>query len=166
MEYAASVWDPYLKQDINRLERVQHQAARFITRDYRSREPGCVTNMLESHDITSLKVRRKEIRLGTMFRIVNDKLPALPPSDFLKPAKHRRQLKAPTHLKDYIPDTSAIERLVYNHPNCYVVPVSKSDQYRHSFFVETVLDWNHLDECVAGSSSSGDFRTNLSNVLA
>ena len=29
MEYAGTVWDPYFKKDINRLEHVQHQAARF-----------------------------------------------------------------------------------------------------------------------------------------
>ncbi len=165
MEYGASVWDPYQKQDINRLERVQHQAARFITSDYRSREEGCVTKMLTTHEIPSLKTRRKEIRLGIMHKVVNDLLPALPPSNFLNPAKPRRQVRTPKYLRDYVADTTAIDRLVYNHPNCYVVPTSKSEQYRHSFFVETVLDWNHLDECVAGSGSSGDFRTNLSKVL-
>ena len=40
------VWDPYTNQDIIRLERIQRQAARFITRDYRSRDAGCVTEML------------------------------------------------------------------------------------------------------------------------
>ena len=33
IEYGATVWNPYLKKDINRLKRVQHQAARFITKD-------------------------------------------------------------------------------------------------------------------------------------
>ena len=41
-----------------------------------------------------------------------------------------------------------------------------SDQYKHSFFfVETVLDWNHLDEYIAGSVNSGEFLTNFSKVL-
>ena len=165
MEYGASVWDPYQKQDINRLERVQHQAARFITRDYRSREQGCVTNMLRNHDIPSLETRRKETRLNMMFRVERNLLPALPLSEFLKAAKPRRKIKPPSHLKDYVADTTALERLVYNHPNCFIVPESKTDQYKHSFFVQTVLEWNHLDECVVGSSSPGDFRINLSQVL-
>ena len=46
LEYASSVWDPYTIQQINALERVQRQAARFVTGDYFSRDPGCVTNML------------------------------------------------------------------------------------------------------------------------
>ena len=37
IEYGAVVWGPYAKQDIDRLERIQRQAARFITRDYKSR---------------------------------------------------------------------------------------------------------------------------------
>ncbi|KAK7089679.1 hypothetical protein V1264_024363 [Littorina saxatilis] len=48
LEYGATVWDPYLRRDTERLERVQRQAARFITRDYKSRSPGCVTDMLRN----------------------------------------------------------------------------------------------------------------------
>ena len=47
LEYGATVCDPYLKQDINKLERIQRQAACFITKDYRSREPGCIENTLK-----------------------------------------------------------------------------------------------------------------------
>ena len=46
LEYGAIVWDPYLITDINRLEGIQRKAARFITGDFRTRKPGCVTNML------------------------------------------------------------------------------------------------------------------------
>jgi hypothetical protein len=27
-----------------------------------------------------------------------------------------------------------------------VIPQSRTDQYKHSFFVQTAVDWNHLDE--------------------
>ena len=46
LEYGFSIWDPYLQKDINSIEKVQRQAAMFIKRDYKSREEGCVTNML------------------------------------------------------------------------------------------------------------------------
>ena len=36
LEYASPVWSPYTKQDINRLEKVQHQSARFIMGDHLS----------------------------------------------------------------------------------------------------------------------------------
>ncbi|XP_076449970.1 uncharacterized protein LOC143286316 [Babylonia areolata] len=47
LEYSATVWDPHQRQDIEKLERVQRQAARFITGDYKSRNPGCVSGMLK-----------------------------------------------------------------------------------------------------------------------
>ena len=109
MEYGATVWNPYLKKDINRLERAQHQAARFITEDYKSREKRCITKMLNDLDIPSLEIRRKEARLTMMYNVVNELLPTLPPSNFLQPAKQRRKVKIPTHLKDYTADTTAID---------------------------------------------------------
>jgi len=36
IEYGTTVWDPYLQQDINPLDRVQRAGARFITGDYKS----------------------------------------------------------------------------------------------------------------------------------
>jgi hypothetical protein len=34
MDYSATVWDPYLQKDIDRIEGVQRRAARFIFNDY------------------------------------------------------------------------------------------------------------------------------------
>jgi hypothetical protein len=131
--------------------------------------------MLKSHDIRSLESRWKEARLGTMFKVIHTQLIALPPARFLAPAKARRQLKKPKHLNDYVADVLSIDKLLYNHTNCFAVPSSKTDQYKSyhyiyidqscclelqnnlygcreiHFFVQTVLDWNHLDKCVAGS---------------
>ena len=127
MENGATVSNPYLKKGINCLERVQHQAARFIIRDYRSREKGCVTKMLNDLGIRNLQIICKEARLTVMYNVVNDLLLVLPPSNFLQPVTQRRKVKIPTHLKDYIADTSVTDKLVYNHPRCYVGPPSKSD---------------------------------------
>ena len=56
LEYGATVWDPYLKQDVDRLERIQRQAARFIKRDYRTaRETGCVGHMLQELNLPQLQ---------------------------------------------------------------------------------------------------------------
>ena len=55
MEYGAIVWDPYTTSDINKLERIQRRAARFITGDYKSREEGSVTKMLVRESSTENK---------------------------------------------------------------------------------------------------------------
>ena len=57
LDYGQIVWDPHLKQDVERLERVQRQAARFITGDYRTHEEGCVTSLLQSLELSSLENR-------------------------------------------------------------------------------------------------------------
>ena len=63
LEYGSIIWDPYLLRDTDKLERVQRQATRFITGDYRSREEGSVTEMLEMLDLQSLENRRSASRL-------------------------------------------------------------------------------------------------------
>ena len=44
LEYAASVWDPHLAKDINKLENIQRRSARFVKGDYRT--TSSVTQML------------------------------------------------------------------------------------------------------------------------
>ena len=44
LEYANTVWSPYTKKDIAKIERVQRQSARFIMADYSHHSS--VTNML------------------------------------------------------------------------------------------------------------------------
>ena len=55
LEYGSSVWDPHLQTDIDSLEKIQRQAARFIQNDYKSRDGGCVTRMLQDLDIPTLQ---------------------------------------------------------------------------------------------------------------
>ena len=52
LEYGSVVWDPFLKNVIDRLERVQRSAARFIKGDYKSRHERCITNMLDDLETT------------------------------------------------------------------------------------------------------------------
>ena len=55
LEYAASVWDLYTSAEIEKLEKVQRRAGRFISKDYKTRQPGgCVTKMLEEHNLPPL----------------------------------------------------------------------------------------------------------------
>ena len=78
LEYGSAVWDPHTQTDINRLERVQRCSVRFITGDYKSRNEGCVTEMLRNQGLPELHQRRTEKRLCMMYQIVNNKLPAIP----------------------------------------------------------------------------------------
>ena len=63
MEYGATIWNPNLKGDIDKLEKMQNRAIRFIKRDYRSRERGCITKMRKELELETLEERRQSLRL-------------------------------------------------------------------------------------------------------
>ena len=70
LEYGSSVWDPHLQKDIDSLEKIQRQAARFILNDYKSRDDGCVTRMLQDLDLPTLQHRREFNRVVYLYKIV------------------------------------------------------------------------------------------------
>ena len=143
LDYGSIVWDPYLKQDIEKLERVQKQAARFITGDYRTREEGCVTGMLQSLELSSLENRRSSNRLIFMYKVVEGLVPAIPPNEFLKPTRQKRQVKA-KHFES-CETKNILDRHISNNNRSFIVEHCKTEQLKHSFFVRTVVEWNHLD---------------------
>ena len=63
LDYGFIIWDPYLSRDIEKLERVQRQAARFNAGDYHSREEGSVTGMQHMLELETLQRRRSMCRL-------------------------------------------------------------------------------------------------------
>ena len=145
LEYAATVWDPYTKNEIDKLERVQRQAARFIKNDYRNRDPGCVTKMLEDLELPLLETRRKEQRLKLLAKIHSNRLPAIPPSTFLKPANlTRRRIKLKTHQDFEV--QNVLQRQFYNNNHAFEIPPWENPKSKHSFFIRTPQDWNTLTD--------------------
>jgi len=64
LEYAACSWVPHTKQNIDKLESVQRQAARFVMGDYHL--TSSVTEMLNTLQWDSLNHRRNVFRLQMM----------------------------------------------------------------------------------------------------
>ena len=60
-----------------KLEIIQRQGARFITNDYKSREVGSMTKMLEELDLKPMHQRRKDLRLTFLYKIVEGLVPAV-----------------------------------------------------------------------------------------
>ena len=88
LEYSSVIWDPYLQKTKNdKLEKVQCQAARFISGDYTSRDHGCVTQMLSDLHLPPLQDRRKANRLVFFFKVVEVLVPELQIHDYLKPVR-------------------------------------------------------------------------------
>ena len=68
LEYGSAAWDPYRNCQINRLERVQRRAARFVTRTD-NREEGCVARALNR---LNWQHRRRVARLGLLHKAVHN----------------------------------------------------------------------------------------------
>ena len=66
VEYAASVWSPWLVRDKARIERVQHRAARYVYNTY-SRYSS-VTAMLQSLDLETLESHRFNRHLCIIYK--------------------------------------------------------------------------------------------------
>ena len=71
LEYASSAWDPYTTEDINRLDKVQRRAARFVANNSTDRTPGCVTAMVNSLGWETLTQRRLHHRLIMMYKTIH-----------------------------------------------------------------------------------------------
>ena len=84
LDYGSIIWDPYLQQDIDKLECVLRQAVHFITGDYRTHKEGCVTGMLQMLELSSLEQQCSFNRLVFLYKVVKGLVPAIPPNAFLK----------------------------------------------------------------------------------
>ena len=82
VEYFTSTWDPYYAKDINKIERVNWRAARFVPVDHSPRSS--VTVMLAQLGWSTLEDRRQNLRLTLMFKVVK-KLMTVPPTHLDRP---------------------------------------------------------------------------------
>ena len=131
LEYRSIVLDPYYVKDINRIEKIQRQAVRFISGDYATREPGCISKMLKDPDLPSLQDRRKEARLTFFYKEFKGLVPAISPDAFLnrkgliaKFMQKKSRLWYQKHFKN-----SSIQNTKF-----FIVEQSNTVQYSSSFF--------------------------------
>ena len=82
LEYFSAVWDPFRQKDIDKLEKNQRSAARFVTQNYS--QTASVTSLIQSLGWIDLKTRRKYSRLLSMFKILNEPV-KIPINDCLIP---------------------------------------------------------------------------------
>jgi hypothetical protein len=88
LEYASTCWDPHSKDLIEDIEQVQKRAARFVCNNYRSKEPGCVTNMLNTLNWEPLSQRRAKNRVTMLYKIINNQV-TIDPNTYLNKSDTR-----------------------------------------------------------------------------
>ena len=112
LDYASSVWDPFLKKDIDRLEGIQRKAARFVCNDYGR------TSSVADLGWKPLAERRREQRLLVFYKLVND-LVAIPAS---------------AHVEFNNRNTRTSHSMQVKFPHC------NSELFRNSFIPLTIRD--------------------------
>ena len=69
LEYSCPVWDLYKQGDIDKLNKIQRAAARFVTNNYQRKSS--VTALIQHLGWTDLQTRRKNFRLTRLYKIFN-----------------------------------------------------------------------------------------------
>ena len=136
LEYSSTVWSPHQQFNIKKLEGVQRRAARFVNNSYFNRES--VTKMLTKLEWQSLLARRADARLILMYKIINGL--AAVPHQFLAPADGRTRA---------------------NHGKKFKHIRTNSNQYKFSFFPDTIGAWNRLSNDCAEATSLAACKNNL-----
>ena len=137
LEYSSAVWDPFRQKDIDKLEKIQRAAARFVTQNYR--QTASVPSLIQNLGWTDLKIRRKNSRLLCMFKILNE-LVEIPINDRLIPADRR---------------TRGGHNQAYKHIR------ANTTLGQNSFWHRTIPYWNSLPAAATESKTVAAFKSQL-----
>lgn len=159
LECASIIWDAYLNKDIDKIEKVQRQGARFILNDYKSKEEGCVTNMLKSLKLTALQERRKYNRLVMLYKIAGGLVPAVDPNIYLAKKPEGRLVKPKNYTDNIV--SNIVDNRTFNNSRPFKIPFAHTEQFKSSFFVKTLIDWNHLEDRIVHVQTVEVFKTAL-----
>lgn len=137
LEFAVPAWSPWLKGDIETLEKVQEKAVKMVagleSRDYedRCRELG----------LDTLEKRREKQDMGLVFKMLSEK----GPNEIFTMASGTVRTRQATGTKNLVPK------------------FARTDQRKFSFSVRTVERWNRLPDDVKQAANQEDFRKRLKN---
>ena len=142
LEYASTVWDPHEIQLIQQIEQVQRQATRFATGSYYSRDPGCVTNMLNKLQWEPLQHRRAKSIVIMLYKMIHQEVEI--------PIQHL--LVTNTRVT---PGAQA---------NNIRQISTRVDVYKFSFVPSTITAWNRLPSETRAAPSVDSFRQAIQNL--
>ena len=147
VEYSATIWDPHLKKDINSLDKIQRRGARFVKSDYRWRSS--VTAMLDDLGWRDLDLRRKDMRLTLLFKVLN----------------HSGKENYAVTAEDL--NLKVLEsrfRPRGTHPLILGEVLCKTEERGNFFPHNTIPDWNKLPASVVLAPSATSFKTRLADA--
>lgn len=121
LEYANIVWDPFTQSNINKLERVQNKAVRFIFNRY---DRVSVSGLVAKANLKHTSARNKIARLRFMFKIVKGHLNG--------------------SISNYVHFSTGYDTRMRH---CFsITPYQTANNvFKYSFFPRTIEEWNALD---------------------
>lgn len=120
LDYAAVIWDPFTKTNINKVEKVQKRAARYIYNNYRRTS---VTHLLIKAGLPTINERNRSARLKFMYQIIK--------------GHYRTEL---THLIHFSSGYATRQR----HQLSLTPFRTRNNCFKYSFLPRTITDWNNL----------------------
>ena len=120
VEYASTVWSPYTKKGIKKIEKVQRRSIRWTMNNYSTYDS--VTDMKTQLCWRSLEQRRADARLMMLYKIIHS-LVAIPLPPYL-----RQPLRMTRH----------------SHPLALTQIHTSCNYYKYVFFPLSVVQWNRL----------------------
>lgn len=137
LDYAAIIWDPYTKTNIDKLESIQKRAVRFIYNRY---DRTSVTDLLTRAKLQPLSTRNRHSRLKFLYQILMG------------------HVKVDTY--SVMPLTSRYSTRL-RHDRTLTPHQTRNNAFKYSFFPRTVNDWNLLTNEQVLQSSLASFTSSL-----
>ena len=136
LEYAAPIWSPYCKTQIQQVEKVQRTAARWTCRRWRN--TSSVGEMLDELQWPTLEARRDQSSL-LFFHKIHCGTMSIDKDKYLTPSQSTRSTRS-------------------SHNSQYCRPQTYSDALKYSFFPRTIPHWNSLAPSVVAAETTEEFR--------
>ena len=136
LEYAATIWSPYCKTQIQQVTKVKRTAARWTCRRWRN--TSSVGEMLDELQWPTLEARRDQSPLP-FFHKIHCGTMSIDKDKYLTPTQSTRSTRS-------------------SHNAQYCRPQTYSDALKYSFFPRTIPHWNSLAPSVVADETSEEFR--------
>ena len=148
LEYAAPIWDPYLRKDIDLVEKVQRWASRWVKSKYSNTVS--VTRLLSELKWTSLADRRRNQKLCLFHKIHHGAVNLNFKSDF-----NLDYVSRVTRAGSVLTADGQSVSFKLSRPRTVKTPLSKST------IISTIPAWNSLPGQVIAKSTTDSFRCAL-----
>ena len=116
--------------------------------------------MLKDLGLPSLEERRRQLRLTLLYKVVGGRVPAINTEHYLKTQRPKRTVRAKQYEDVVL--KNIVENSVCNNTKCLKPIPAKTENFRNSFFVRSVYDWNELSDNIVTCDTIETFKTLIS----